>query len=250
MSEALKTVGLGKRWGEFRANDDVNLSVPTGARHALIGPNGAGKSTFIHLITGYLPPSAGEVYVAGERVTRLAQHERVRRGVARTFQVNKLFLDLTVLESVMLAVLERRGKGWHMCRAVSELGPEIEEARALLQSLRLLPEANVRVRRLPYGKQRLVEIALALANQPRVLLLDEPAAGIPAGESTEVFEVISQLPRDVTILFIEHDMDLVFRFAERITVLVAGRVLFEGTPQEVAADPTVKEVYLGEAEHA
>ena len=246
---ALQTVNLTKAWGGFVANSQISLSLPVGARHALIGPNGAGKTTFINLLTGIHKPSAGEVLIGGERVTHLAPHQRVRRGMSRTFQINTLFPGLSVLESVVLAICERKGvvRSWH--RTVAACADEIAEAWELLASLGLDDLAGAETRHLPYGKQRLIEIALALAARPRILLLDEPAAGIPAGESTEVFNVIARLPEDVTILFIEHDMDLVFRFARRITVLVGGRLLTEGTPAEIAADPRVREVYLGEDSH-
>jgi branched-chain amino acid transport system ATP-binding protein len=249
MTAVLSTTGLSKQFGAFRANSDVTLAFPPGARHALIGPNGAGKTTLINLLTGALAPTSGEVYLEGERITAMAQHERVKRGMTRTFQINTLFPGLTVLESVMLAVCERKGTAGRWHRTVASRREEADEAVALLMSLHLAAHANVLTRDLPYGRQRLVEIALALATKPRILLLDEPAAGIPAGESAELFAVIAGLPRDVTILFIEHDMELVFRFAERITVLVGGRVLTEGPPSEIAADPRVREVYLGEAQH-
>jgi branched-chain amino acid transport system ATP-binding protein len=249
MTPALATRGLTKRFGAFTANADLTLEFPQGARHALIGPNGAGKTTLINLLTGALAPTSGEVFLGGERITSLPQHQRVKRGMARTFQINTLFAGLTVLESVVLAIAERLGRAgiWH--RTVARQRSEIDEALALLHGLGLEPEANAPTRSLPYGKQRLLEMALALASKPKILLLDEPAAGIPAGESAELFAVIAALPRDVTILFIEHDMELVFRFAERITVLVGGQVLTEGTPAEIAANPRVKEVYLGEAQH-
>ena len=250
MTPALSTSGLSKSFGAFRANSDVTLAFPQGVRHALIGPNGAGKTTLINLLTGVLVPTAGDVFLGGERITALAQHQRVKRGMTRTYQINTLFAGLTVLESVTLAVCERKGRAgiWH--RTVARQRAEVDEAQALLEPLRLSAAADTLTRDLPYGKQRLVEIALALATQPKILLLDEPAAGIPAGESAELFSAIAALPRDVTILFIEHDMELVFRFAERITVLVGGKVLTEGTPEEIAADPRVREVYLGEAQHA
>ena len=250
MTAALATIGLSKHFGAFKAVSDVTLSFPHGARHALIGPNGAGKTTLINLLTGALAPTAGDVLLGGERITALPPHERVKRGMTRTFQINTLFPGLSVLESVVLAVAERRGRAGVWFRTVASAREETGEAMALIESLRLGADANALTRNLPYGKQRLVEIALALATKPRILLLDEPAAGIPAGESAELFGVIAALPRDVTILFIEHDMELVFRFAERITVLVGGRVLTEGAPAEIAADPRVREVYLGEAQHA
>ncbi|MCC2959680.1 ABC transporter ATP-binding protein [Massilia sp. IC2-278] len=250
MTMTLRTEALCKQWGGFKANTDISLTFEPGARHALIGPNGAGKTTFINLLTGGFPPSSGKVFLGDEDITRLAQHERVKRGMTRTFQINTLFAGMTVLESVMLAICERRGLQKVWWETVANHADVVEEAMALLATLKLTKEANSITRSMAYGKQRLVEIALALATRPTILLLDEPAAGIPSAESKELFEVIAGLPRDVTVLFIEHDMGLVFRFADRITVLVGGKVLTEGTPEEIAADPRVKEVYLGEAEHA
>jgi branched-chain amino acid transport system ATP-binding protein len=249
MSAALRTQGLSKRWGAFDANSEISLSFAAGARHALIGPNGAGKTTFINLLTGVFPPTAGAVFLGDDDITTLSQHQRVKRGMTRTFQINTLFPGLTVQESVTLAVCERLGSAgvWH--RTVAQQRDAAAEATALLETLQLTRERDTETRNLAYGKQRLLEIALALATNPAILLLDEPAAGIPASESAELFGVLAKLPRNVTVLFIEHDMDLVFRFAERITVMVAGRVLTEGTPTEIAADPRVKEVYLGEAQH-
>jgi branched-chain amino acid transport system ATP-binding protein len=247
MTPALRTEGLCKRWGGVYANDHVSLVLPAGARHALIGPNGAGKTTFVNLLTGLHAPSAGRVFLGDTDITRLAMHQRVRRGLVRTFQINTLFPGLTVLESVVLAICERTGVAgtWH--RSVASCTEPVAEAQDLLTRLRLGPAANTLTRNLPYGRQRLLEIALALALRPKVLLLDEPASGIPAGESTEIFQVIAALPSDVTVLFIEHDMELVFRFAQRIAVLVDGRLLTEGTPSEIAADPRVRDVYLGES---
>jgi branched-chain amino acid transport system ATP-binding protein len=248
-SMTLRTEGLSMQWGVFKANSDISLTFAPGARHALIGPNGAGKTTFINLLAGSLTPTSGGVFLGDSDITRLPQHARVKRGMTRTFQINTLFGGLTVLESVVLVICEREQRGLVWYRTVAQQRDAVDEAMALLQSLKLEREADHVTRSLAYGKQRLVEIALALATRPKVLLLDEPAAGIPSAESKELFEVIAQLPRDVTMLFIEHDMGLVFRFAERITVLVGGRVLTEGTPAEIAADPRVKEVYLGEATH-
>jgi branched-chain amino acid transport system ATP-binding protein len=248
MTPALRTSGLSKWFGAFPANSEISLAIPRGARHALIGPNGAGKTTLINMLTGALTPTSGDVFLGEDRITALSQHQRVKRGMTRTFQINTLFAGLTVLESVTLAVCERNGRAgiWH--RTVARQRDEAGESLALLEALRLAPDANALTGKLPYGKQRLVEIALALATKPRILLLDEPAAGIPAGESAELLAVIAALPRDVTIVFIEHDMELVFRFAERITVMVGGRVLTEGAPNEIADDPRVREVYLGEAQ--
>jgi branched-chain amino acid transport system ATP-binding protein len=240
---------LSKTWGAFKANSDISIAFSPGARHALIGPNGAGKTTFINLLTGGLKPTSGRVFFGDEDITALPQHARVKRGMTRTFQINTLFNGLTVLESVVLAIFEREGRHLTWYKSVAQHIGAVNEAMVLLASLKLDRDADTVVRNLPYGKQRLVEIALALSTKPKVLLLDEPAAGIPSAESAELFEVIAQLPRDVTILFIEHDMGLVFRFAERITVLVGGKVLTEGTPAEISADPRIKEVYLGEAEH-
>ena len=250
VAKTLRTQALSKNWGSFAANSDVSLTFQPGARHALIGPNGAGKTTFINLLTGAFAPSSGKVWLGDTDITSLAQHQRVKLGMTRTFQINTLFAAMTVLESVVLAISERRGLQSRWYTTVASHGDVVDEAMALLASLTLLAEANSITRSLAYGKQRLVEIALALATKPSILLLDEPAAGIPSAESMELFEVIAQLPRAVTVVFIEHDMGLVFRFAERITVLVGGKVLTEGTPAEIAADPRVKEVYLGESEHA
>jgi branched-chain amino acid transport system ATP-binding protein len=249
MNTTLRTEGLSKQWGAFNANSDITLSFQPGTRHALIGPNGAGKTTFINLLTGFFAPTSGKVFFGDEDITALPQHKRVKRGMTRTFQINTLFGGLSVLESVMLAISERKGTHFVWHKTVAQQRESIDEAMVLLAMLKLERDADTITRSLPYGKQRLVEIALALATQPKVLLLDEPAAGIPSAESAELFDVIARLPRDVTVLFIEHDMGLVFRFAERITVLVGGKVLTEGTPTEIAADKRVKEVYLGEAEH-
>ncbi len=250
MSLALRTERLSKSFGALAANAEISLSLPLGARHALIGPNGAGKTTFIDLLTGVLPPSSGEVFIGDERVTHLPQQERARRGMTRTYQITTLFGGLTVLESVVLAVCERKRLASRWRCTVASRKDEVDEAWSLLETLHLEDDARTQTRLLPYGRQRLVEIALALATRPRILLLDEPAAGIPAGESAEILEVIAGLPSDVTILFIEHDMQLVFRFAERISVLVGGRLLTEGTPAEIARDRRVREVYLGESDHA
>jgi len=246
----LRTDNLSRSFGELRAVDGVSLSLPPGARHALIGPNGAGKTTLIDLLTGVIEPTAGDVFLGDERITALTTHERVKRGLTRTFQVTNLFPGLTVLESVLLAIHERNGAGKSWLEPFEKRTQDIEEARALLATLHLERDADRRTATLAYGRQRVVEIALALATQPKILLLDEPAAGIPSAESAEVLQVVDRLPDDVTVLFIEHDMGLVFRFAERVTVLVNGRILTEGTPEEIARDERVKAVYLGLEEAA
>ncbi len=243
---ALATEGLCKNFGAFRVTQNVDFRLPKGARQALIGPNGAGKSTLINLLAGTLKPSSGRVFLEGHDITHLPAEQRVVRGLARTFQINTLFPDLSPIESVTMAIAQRRGYGASMLRSLRRCGDAIDEAYALLTTLHLEADAKRRVRELPYGRQRLVEIALALALAPKVLLLDEPAAGIPERESAELFAVIEALPADIAVLFIEHDIDLVFRFARRITVLAAGAILREGTPQEIAVDPEVRTVYLGD----
>jgi ABC-type branched-subunit amino acid transport system ATPase component len=224
---------------------DIALELPRGARHALIGPNGAGKTTLMNLMTGMLAPDSGRIFLAGEDVTALRPHARVRKGLARTFQINTLFPQLSALESVALAVLEREGNAHNWWRGLPRFGVAIEEAQGILDSLRI--PSTKETRELAYGQQRLLEIALALATRPKVLLLDEPAAGVPKDESAALFDAIDGLSRDLTILFIEHDMDVVFRFASRIIVMVGGRILVAGPPAEIARDERVREVYLGKA---
>ncbi len=242
----LQTIGLQKRFGGLVATSDVSLSLRPGARHALIGPNGAGKTTFINLLTGVLVPSAGTILLDGADITAESPHARVRRGLSRTFQINQLFAELTVLETVALAIAERERKGWTMFRPLAAQTAVIDEAAELLARFRLADVMASRTAELPYGRQRLLEIALAIAAKPRVLLLDEPAAGVPEDGRREILDIVRGLPASVTVLLIEHDMDLVFSFADRISVLVAGGLLVEGTVAEVSADPRVRTAYLGE----
>jgi branched-chain amino acid transport system ATP-binding protein len=241
----LSTKGLNKRFGSLVVAQDIALELPAGVRYALIGPNGAGKTTLINLLTGMLAPDGGQMFLAGREITAFRPEARVRAGLARTFQINTLFAALTPLESVAIAVLEREGHAHNWWRALPAFGAAIEEAHEILKRLRLAAVESRATRELAYGQQRLLEIALALATRPRVLLLDEPAAGVPKDESAELFAVIAGLSQDLTVLFIEHDMNVVFRFAERIIVMVGGRILAEGTPGEVARDARVREVYLG-----
>ena len=251
MSEsALAARGVDKRFGSLVVAANVNLALPPGARHALIGPNGAGKTTLINLMTGMLRPDAGQILLSGKDVTAFAPEERVRRGLARTYQINSLFPHLTALESVTLAVCERRRVAQTWWRGLIAYREEIEEAHQILGALMLGEVCHRPARELAYGQQRLLEIALALASRPKVLLLDEPAAGVPREESKELFAAIAGLSRDIAVLFIEHDMELVFRFASRVIVMVGGSILVEGTPAEIASDPQVRAVYLGKATRA
>ena len=249
MSAILQTRDLWKSFGGLMVTKNVNISLEPGARHALIGPNGAGKTTLINQITGVLRPSSGSVWLEGTDITRTPPNERVWRGLSRTFQINTLFPRLTPLEAVTNAICVRERSRLNILKRrfsrLSHRTAEIEEAHALLENLNLARDCLVETHKLAYGKQRLLEMALALAGRPKVLLLDEPAAGVPEGESDELFAVLAALPKDVSILLIEHDMNLVFKFADRITVLVNGEELVTGTPSEIADDPRVREVYLG-----
>ena len=246
---ALSTRGLDKSFGSLVVASDIALDLPPGERYALIGPNGAGKTTLINLITGMLSPDKGQIFLGENEITTLAPEERVKCGLVRTFQINTLFPHLSALEAVTLAVCERRGYAGSWWRKLPAYGDAVEEAYAILQSLQLAASCYRPTYELAYGQQRLLEIALALATKPKVLLLDEPAAGVPQGESAELFSVISNLSRDIAVLFIEHDMNVVFRFAHRIIVMVGGRILVEGTPREIAADARVRDVYLGGTRH-
>ena len=246
---ALATYQLNKHFGGVAATQDVSLRIEAGARHALIGPNGAGKTTLINLLTGVLVPSGGRIELQGADITVLPPHKRVRRGLVRTFQINQLFLQLTPLESVTLAASESHKLG---ARAWQRLGKNAvvrDEAADILERFRLADVMTRPTAELPYGKRRLLEVAIAIACRPRVLLLDEPVAGVPEGERAEILDSLAALPSDVTVLLIEHDMDLVFSFASRISVMVGGALFAEGTGAEIAADPRVRAVYLGEGNH-
>ena len=246
---ALATSGLNKRFGSLVVATEIGIALPQGVRYALIGPNGAGKTTLINLMTGMLRPDGGQILLGGEDITALTPEDRVRRGLVRTFQINSLFPHLNPLEAVTLAVCEREKISRTFWRTTADYRAAVDEAYEILKSLLLAPVCTRQTRELAYGQQRLLEIALALATRPKVLLLDEPAAGVPRDESTELFTAINSLSEDITVLFIEHDMELVFRLASRIIVMVSGGILLEGTPAEIAADPRVREVYLGGAAH-
>jgi branched-chain amino acid transport system ATP-binding protein len=244
----LSCQGLVKRFGGITATNDVTLNLRKGARHALIGPNGAGKTTLINLLTGVLEPTSGSITLEGQDISRLPPHKRVRRGMVRTFQINQLFNSMMPLQTLALVVSQQRGFGGQVWRRLGA-GPAVSErCLQLLEQFHLTEVMDQRTEHLAYGKRRLLEIAIALACEPRVLLLDEPVAGVPAGEREELLQTVAALPADVSILLIEHDMDLVFSFANRMTVLVNGAVLTEGDPEQIANDPEVKAVYLGHGE--
>jgi ABC-type branched-subunit amino acid transport system ATPase component len=247
MAPVLETRALDKYFGGIVAANEVTLAIEKGARHALIGPNGAGKTTLVNLLTGVLRPTAGQILLDGNDITGLKPNERVRLGIARTFQINQLFADLTPIETLGLAISERMGLGRDWWRIVGSKASVTDEIVELIERFRLGDVMRERTAILPYGKQRLLEIALAIACKPRVLLLDEPAAGVPDDERHEILATVEALPADVTVLLIEHDMDIVFSFADRISVLVNGALFVEGVPDEVARDPRVRAVYLGES---
>jgi len=246
MTAALEVRDLSKHFGALLVTQNVNLVLQRGARHALIGPNGAGKTTLINQMTGVVRPDHGSIHLAGRDVTGFSEEARVKHGLARTFQINQLFRGLRVLENVALSISERRMHAHDFWRPAWSRSDVLDEAMTLLEQLKLENDALTPIHELPYGRQRLVEIAITLGQQPNVLLLDEPAAGVPSAESHIILDAIDALADDIAVLIIEHDMDVVFRFAKRITVLVRGEVLIEGTPEEIAANAEVKAVYLGE----
>jgi ABC-type branched-subunit amino acid transport system ATPase component len=243
----LETRALCRSFGALAAARDIDFQLEAGARHALIGPNGAGKTTFVNLLTGVVRPTAGVILMNGRDITGVPEALRVKLGIARTFQINRLFRHLSVLENIYISVAERAGVAPSMLRPAGRRRDVVEESMALLDSLKLSGDAARRVSELPYGRQRLVEIAIALGLHPRVLLLDEPAAGVPSAESHIILDAVDRLPREIAVLIIDHDMDLVFRFAQRITVLVSGAVFASGSPREIGANPDVRAVYLGQA---
>ena len=245
----LETHHLLKRFGGITPTNDVSLKVHKGARHALIGPNGAGKTTLVNLLTGVLEPTSGRISLDGQDITRLASHQRVRRGIVRTFQINQLWNELTPLQSLALTVSAQLGISHSWWKPMGSDARVAGLCEKLLQQFRLDDVMDQKVNVLAYGKRRLLEIATALASEPRVLLLDEPVAGVPEGERQEIFDTINALPADVSILLIEHDMDLVFNFAKTVSVLVNGAVFAEGDVASISNDPRVKSVYLGEGGH-
>jgi branched-chain amino acid transport system ATP-binding protein len=242
----IETRNVNKNFGALRASRDINFKIEEGARHALIGPNGAGKTTFINLLTGVLAPTTGQVLFKGADITTVPQAERVKLGIARTFQINRLFRGLSVLENVYIAIAERVGAAPSMLIPAGSRRDVIEESMQLLERLKLADSAHLKISELPYGRQRLVELAIALGLKPQVLLLDEPAAGVPSAESHIILDAVDALPKSIGVLIIDHDMDLVFRFARYITVLVRGAIFAQGTPKEIGANEDVRAVYLGQ----
>jgi branched-chain amino acid transport system ATP-binding protein len=245
----LETRALSRHFGALVAVNGIDFKLAAGARHALIGPNGAGKTTFINLLTGALPATHGRVLLGGKDITGMDQARRVKLGIARTFQINRLFRGLSVLENVYISVAERVGAAPSMFYPVGKRTDVIEESMYLVEVLKLADVAHHRVSELPYGRQRLVELAIAIGLRPEVLLLDEPAAGVPSAESHIILDAVEQLPEQIAVLIIEHDMDVVFRFAKRVTVMVSGAVFAEGTPKEIEANPQVRAIYLGQSGH-
>ncbi|AWJ88196.1 branched-chain amino acid ABC transporter ATP-binding protein (plasmid) [Azospirillum sp. TSH58] len=250
MTALLDVKGLSKNFDGLQVSADITLALHPGERCALIGPNGAGKTTFVNLVTGVLAPSSGTIRLAGQDVTRLSAQARVRLGLIRSFQVARLFRSMTVREHLELAVLERERKTFRVFASVRRTPGLADEVAGLLDGMGLVPVADTAVGALAYGQQRLLEIALALALKPKLLILDEPAAGVPHSESHRILDALDRLPADLAVLMIEHDMDLVFRFAKRIVVLAQGRLLCSGTAKEIATDPRVREVYLGSRANA
>ena len=245
MSAIFDVRNLKKTFGGLAVTNDVSLALAPGDRVALIGPNGAGKTTFVNLVTGTIPPNSGSVLLAGTDVTRLGPTERVRRGLVRSFQVTRLFSEMTPEEHVALAILQREGRSGRMFSSHRAMPDVVDEVHALLSRLGIAHLSRHRVSEIAYGQQRLLELALALALKPRVLLLDEPAAGVPQSDTARIEQAIADLPADLAVLMIEHDMDLVFRFAKRVVVLAAGEIIFDGSPDAVTKDARVRQAYLG-----
>jgi branched-chain amino acid transport system ATP-binding protein len=245
MSAVFEVANLKKSFGGLAVTNDVSLSMAPGDRVALIGPNGAGKTTFVNLVTGNLQPDSGDVRLAGETVTKVGANGRVKRGLVRSFQVTRLFLEMTSAEHVALAILQRQGRTGRMFGNFLAMPDVMDEVSELLSTLGIAHLMHRKVNEIAYGQQRLLEIAIAMALRPKVLLLDEPAAGVPQSDTGRIEQALADLPADLAVLMIEHDMDLVFRFAKRVIVLAAGTIIFDGSPADVTKDARVREAYLG-----
>ena len=249
MADALlKVDGITKRFGGILASDRITLSVPAGELHAIIGPNGAGKTTLIGQLTGEITPSSGTVTFAGEDITGLPTYKRSIKGLARSFQITSLFLDMTSLDNVALAVQAHAGNSFHFWRNARKQEELREPARVALDRVGLSHRANTIVSSMSHGEHRQLEIAMALATNPRMLLLDEPMAGMGPEESARLVKTLLELKKQYTILLVEHDMEAVFALADRISVLVYGRVIATGLPDEIRANAEVRQAYLGEQE--
>jgi branched-chain amino acid transport system ATP-binding protein len=241
----LRIEHLTKNFGGIMAVQAVSLAVQASERRAIIGPNGAGKSTLFHLISGDLSPTRGHIFLDDQEITQLAVHQRANLGLSQTFQRNNLFNGLTVFENMALAVQHQQRLTRHFFKSVRSFSQVTQKIEVLLTRVGLLAQRDQPVRTLAYGQQRALEVGLALATQPRLLLLDEPTAGMSPAETVEMTRLIAALPRSLTILIVEHDMDVIFALADQITVLHYGQVISEGAPAEVRADPLVREIYLG-----
>lgn len=249
MTEPLLEVRrLSRRFAAIEVLKTIDFNVTTGEVHALIGPNGAGKTTFIHHVSGALQADSGSIHFAGREVTRQAMHQRVGAGMARSYQITNVFLGLSVLDNVQLAVQGRAdtGSSFRFWQPVRNERALFDEAENYLEQVGLIPKKTVMAGQLSHGDQRALELAMALATRPKLLLLDEPMAGTGPEESSRMVELIEHLARHVTILLVEHDMDAVFRLADRISVLVNGELICTGTPDEVRSDPAVRRAYLGD----
>ncbi len=245
MSTLLDIRLMDKRFGGLHVTRSVSFTLAAGDRLALIGPNGAGKTTLVNQISGVLAPDSGEIWLRGENVTHLRQAQRVRAGLARTFQITTLAPHFPVQRQIELALFEREGLTGRAWRSVDAYPALAAEARDMLARFGLLEHASTATQDLAYGEQRLIEMALAMALRPKVLLLDEPMAGVPKGDGARLLAALDALPRELGVLLIEHVMDLVFRFATRILVLAEGAVLADGKPDEIRRDPRVRAAYLG-----
>jgi branched-chain amino acid transport system ATP-binding protein len=245
----LRLDDVSKSFGALNVSRNVSLTLDEGARQALIGPNGAGKTTLINLISGVLRPTSGRIHMGAVDVTHVSAEQRVRLGLVRTFQINSLFPKLTVAENVALGVSAHARRDWRLWGEMRRQTDILQATEAVLVSTGLAAHAGVEVAKLAYGQQRLIEIALALALKPKILLLDEPAAGLSGAEREALLALLFKLPQSLAVLIIEHDMSLVFRLAQKITVLVAGSILVEGTVDEVRNDPRVRDIYLGHRAH-
>ena len=243
--KAIEVDNVAKRFGGLAAVNGVSLAVAAGERRVLIGPNGAGKTTLFHCITGTLKPTSGRVTLFGRDVTHDPEHRRTALGMGRTFQITNVFPELTLLENLALAIVGTDRRKWVMHRPVEAFGEVRRQALAGLEAVGLAGRADWLVKLVSYGERRQLELALALNTHPKVLFLDEPCAGLSPSERQRISKMIAALPRDITLVMIEHDMDVALGLADRVTVLHQGQVILEGTPDEVRANPEVREVYFG-----